>query len=365
MTGSRPDQAHLSQTASPQEQSLLLGVVPRDIRTQLINSLLPIDVLGLFAQTCKKAETETAFLRLLHAAAFALPESYQQEDKTKLAAIAILKRYPGLLFQKGYTRDPAGNLLYGSAYQIFLGAGDVWALQTIHEEIIPNINDGEVVAKDQYQQQFPNGEIYDDRNHAQIAQAKEDLKEIVAAISIDRCAHGKATLQRTRSAIRALREHLAPQRDAIQTGLYSPPEILKIIHEVYGQNVDAWTWEKLCLYSYELIGGGERSAASVDAQCYRRGLTAFDIKIPPDRTSSYFSRFGASADLGHSRFIDIYNGAANSCYWEGDRGGVFACFIGYGDYFEKFVDEKSKGLQSLCCGGQEPIMKRVRYDACC
>lgn len=68
----------------------------------------------------------------------------------------MLRNYPELLFKQGLTRDPAGNSIYGSAYQIFLGTQDVWALKTIYEEIIPLIKDGEAKALEQYIQQFPN-----------------------------------------------------------------------------------------------------------------------------------------------------------------------------------------------------------------
>jgi hypothetical protein len=48
------------------------------------------------------------------------------------AAIAILKKHPELLFKQGYVKCPAG-LLYGSPYQIFLSAGDIWALNKVHQ----------------------------------------------------------------------------------------------------------------------------------------------------------------------------------------------------------------------------------------
>lgn len=378
---------------SEQRDSLLLTpLLPGDVRTQLIYPFTPIDMLGLFASTCQKAEAETALPRLLHCAAFALPESYRQEDKTKLAAIAILKRHPELLFQKGYTRDHAGRLIYGSPYQVFLGAGDIWARKTIHEEILPLIEGGEAKALEQYIQQFPNPScalasltqedlialkgliektgsfsqdgkvqvsddlqakvlsmndhedayqkvlfekqelvvihqllsenkredlctklceaemLYDERNKAQIEQIREDLKEIVAAIAVDPCTNGEATQERTMHAIRTLREHLAPQKGAIRTGLYSPPEIMQIIHAVYDQNYTPWSWEKLSLYSFEVIGGAQRSAAAVDAQCYKKGLSSFDVKTAPDRTLSYFSRSGVPGDLGRSLFVDVYFG---------------------------------------------------------
>jgi hypothetical protein len=368
---------------SEQPQSPLLGMgMPRDVRTALIYPFTAIDMLGLFASTCQQAEAETAFPRLLHCAAFALPESYQQKDKSKLAAIAILKRHPELLFQKGWTRDPAGHLIYGSPYQIFLGAGDIWALKAIHEEIIPKMKDGAATtAREQYIEQFPNPSclltsftaediivlkslatemqedlqlkiqsisdeadehrsvlfdknefavihqllsenkredlcaklceadmLYDDRNKAQIAQVTELLKEIVAAISVDPCTNGKATQERTVNAIRALREYLAPQKEKICTGLYSPPEIMKIIHDVYNQNFDPWTGDQLRLYSFEVIGGAQCSASAVDAQCYQKGLFKFDINSAPDRTVSYFTRSGVPGGLGSSFFIDVYWG---------------------------------------------------------
>ena len=373
-------------------RQLPLFKLDHNVRKQGVYSHLAIDTLSIFAKTCKKAEAETAFPRLLHCAAFALPESYQQKDKTTLAAIAMLKTHPELLFQKGYTRLPSGQWVDGSPYQVILGSGDIWARKTIHEEIIPLIEGGEALALAQYIEQFPNPScalasftqkelialkgllekagslsqdgavqvsdelqakllsmndnedaykkilfekqefvvihqllsennredlcaklceadmLYDDRNKAQIAQVREDLKEIVAAISDDPCTNGKATRQRTIDAIRTLREHLAPQKGAIRTGLYSPPEIMKIIYEVYDQSYVPSDINRLSLYSFEVIGGAECAASAVDAQCYMKGLSSFDIKTPPDRTLSYFTRSGVPAGLGSSFFIDVYYG---------------------------------------------------------
>ncbi len=433
MAGSRSDQALLPQA---QSESPLLGM-PRDVRTALIYPFTPMDMLGMFSRTCRKAEAETALPRLLHCAAFALPESWQQKDKTKLAAIAMLKTHPDLLFKKDFTRLPSGQLIYGSPYQIFLGSGDIWARQTIHEEIIPHIDSGEAKALEQYIEQFPNpscvlasftqeelialkglmekagslsqdGEVqvsddlqakvlsmndnedaytkvlfkkqefvvihqllsenkredlctklceaemlYDDRNQAQIAQVIEDLKEIVAAISVDPCTNGKATQQRTIDAIRTLREHLAPQKGAIRTGLYSTPEIMKIIHDVYNQNFAPWSGDQLILYSFVVIGGAERSASAVDAQCYKKGLSSFDIKTPPDRTLSYFSGPGRCAGLGSSSFVDVYYGARPPRARDAWRGGVAGCL-------QNFCRAKNQSLQNLSCRTQNRAEKRRR-----
>lgn len=361
---------------SEQPESLLLGMdMPKDVRTYLIYPFTPIDMLGLFARTCKKAEAETALPRLLHCAAFALPESRNQADKTKLAAIAILKRHPELLFQKGYTRDPAGHLIYGSVYQVFLGAGDIWALKTIHEQIIPLIEGGAAKALEQYLQQFPNPTIHafarlrakdytllqsleikteelqskiqsilckeemqhDDINKALIAQVTEDLNEIAAAISADHCTNGKPLKTSTINAIRKLHEHLAPKNVAIQTGLYSPPEILKIIHDIYHQHFPGWSGNQANAYSVEVIGGAERVASAVDAQCYKKGLSTFDIQTSPDRTLSYFSRSGVPSNLGSSFFIDV-NYGDDACYFP-------AC--GTEDAFGTFLSGKKSELAKL------------------
>lgn len=291
-----------------------LGGIPTHLKQECIYSRLPQKVLGLFARTCSQAEAETRYSHVMHCAVWALPESYKQEDKTKLAAIAILKRHPELLFKRGYVKGPSG-LVYGSPYQVFLGAGDIWALKTIEKEIIPHIPNGKTIAEEQYKQQFPyhaKDSVYDDRNSVQIAQLEEDLKEIVAAISDDPCTNGKATKQRTKDAIKMLREHLAAkENEVITSGMHSPPEILKIMHEVYNQNYDPWTGDQFTLYSIQVIGSGETVASAVDAQRYKKGLCNYtDENTPPDRTASYYlPAGGVPSDLGESCFIDVYFGA--------------------------------------------------------
>src|SRR5579864_1210619 len=108
-------------------------------QTKVYPNILPKEPC-FFARTPKKAEIETAFLRLQHTAVYAEPESYEQKDETKLAAIAILKRHPDLLFkEEGILKDHLDREIKGSTYRLFLGANDNWALNQIHDEIIPNI----------------------------------------------------------------------------------------------------------------------------------------------------------------------------------------------------------------------------------
>jgi hypothetical protein len=282
--------------------------------SHLIYTHLPMKEMGFFASTGKKAESESIRARLLKTAAFALPESYKQDDKTKLAAIALLRKYPDLLFKKDYVKDPAGHWIFGSAYQVFLGANDIWALKTIYQEILPNIKDGLVTAQEQFNEQFPNhaatGSLYDARNIALIAQIKENLAEIVAAFREDPCTDSKATQSRTIHAIKRLRAHLAPKEDeVIRTGLHSPPEIIRMIYAICYRNMTLWSSEKLGLYTREVIGSAERVATAIEAQCYKKGLLRFNEEnYRPDRTTSYFTLSGAPDGLGDDFFIEAYQG---------------------------------------------------------
>ena len=94
----------------------LLDDLPQAVRVDhLYPHYLPKE-LGLFAQTSSQAEVETAFLRLLRCAVDAEPESYSQADETKLAAIAILKRHPELLFKIWTVTDHHGRKFKASPY---------------------------------------------------------------------------------------------------------------------------------------------------------------------------------------------------------------------------------------------------------
>lgn len=300
----------------PQGQPFQIFDMTPEVRESYVYPHLLPTIMSVFARTCRQAEEETRLLRLLQYAINALPVSYTQQDKSTLAALEMLKSYPRLLFLERDVKDLTGQWHYGSAYKMFLRTGNIAALNEVHAKIIPQILGGEALAKEHYEQQFPRHaeaerKVYDDRNIAQIAQVKEDLIEIAAAISEDRCPGCYATKQRTKDAIGRLKAHLAPKEgDVIRTGLLSPPEILKIIHDVYDQNFDPWSGDQLTLYSYEVIGAAEAVAAPHHAQRYKKGLGNADENTAPDRTVSYYLPGGAGvpSDLGTASFVDVYCG---------------------------------------------------------
>src|SRR3990167_3312846 len=178
-----------------------LDILPLETREEIL-SYCSLPVLGVFARVSHQAEEASAFVRLLPGVVAAAPESYQQVDETRLAAIAILKKYPELLFREAIVTDHFGRKIKASPYQLFLGAGDIWALKQVHEEIIEKIEDQEARAqveaqtKAQFQAQFPNCPrpfdsnmpeemLYDDRNNAQISDVISKLKIIVEKITAD------------------------------------------------------------------------------------------------------------------------------------------------------------------------------------
>src|ERR1700733_12185287 len=106
-----------------------------DVRKEGVYPHFSIPKLGVFAQTSQKVESETAFLRILAASIHAAPEFMdEKEDATALASIAILKKHPELLFRKRQVTDHYGREIWASPYQLFLGAGDIWAIKQIHKD---------------------------------------------------------------------------------------------------------------------------------------------------------------------------------------------------------------------------------------
>lgn len=322
-----------------------------NVRKQNVYPHVEIGMWGMLAATCQRAETETALLRLMTAAVGAEPVSYKQESETSLAAIAILKRHPELLFVQGIVVDHFGRKIFASPYQLLHGAGDVWALKQVHEEIISKIEDEKArahmqeQAEYQFQQQFPNCELpfnpnlseaalYDDRNIAQIEQVKENLKRIVAVISADPCTNGVATHPETTAAVEELRQLFAPkQGEVIKTGLHFPLAIMREIFSVYDAQFDPWNWGQLSFFSREVIGAALAASTAVDGQCCKHGLSKLDMNKGPDRRDGLFCRrpkgvpvdlAPLSGKLGRTMFVDPYGG--ESCV-QSSTAGYFDWFI--------------------------------------
>ncbi len=314
--------------------------LPKDVQGEILRHFSPKE-LCFFAQKSKTGERETAFLRLLTSAVDAEPESYKQEDETRLAAVAILKRHlkrdPELLFREGMVTDHFGREIKASPYRLLLGVGDKWALKQVHDTIIPNIEDGVAKAQVQFKLQFPNcpwpfdpkmGEevFYDDRNKKQIADVITQLQTIVRQIIADPCTDGQATLAETTQAVEELRQIFTPKEgDVIQTGLHFPLGIMQEIYKQYCMN--PFTPAQLTFFSLAVIGSAEAALTAVDGQCCKNGLNKLNMEKGPDRRDGLFCRRPQGippklapivAKLGRSMFVIPYDG--ESCFLSSERG---------------------------------------------
>jgi hypothetical protein len=311
---------------------------------------MPPKTLGLFAQTSHKGNQETAFSRLLLSVINAEPESYQQIDETILAAIAILKRYPALLFKKERIKDHFNREIEASPFQLLWGASDTWALKQVYQSILTNKGEGDAKAKIQFQEQFPNCPwpftpdmseevLYDDRNKAQIAQVIAQLKTIVGKISADPCTNGLATCSETTEVVAELCQIFAPKEgEVIRTGLHFPQGIMDEIFKIY--NNSAWSAAQLSFFSREVIGGASAALSAVDGQCWKYGLSNLDMNKGPDRRDGLFCQHPKgipqklaplAGKLGSKMFVDPYDGKA--CF--------LSSKVGYFDWYNK----------SGACGG--------------
>jgi hypothetical protein len=288
--------------------------LPPDIKRSHIYSHVRTDKLGLFALTCKTAYEDVRTFahdvllsRALRRAAYATSATNYAVGNSELSALNILKLYPELLFEEGYVKDPVGRYFYTSVYKFLLGAGDIFALKSVHEKIIPRIENGELIARQQFAGQFPvKGSKYDARNIVQIAQVAEDLDALAVAITNDPCTDLEATTQITLDVLYLLGEHLRPQKNEIITsGLHMPPEILQKITETYNQHYINWSHEQRAFYLCEMLGLIEKLATAVDEQRFVKGLRNYNNeKAYPDRVRGYLAKGVDPNSLGRKYYID-------------------------------------------------------------
>jgi hypothetical protein len=371
--------------------------LPSDIRNYCIYPLLSKNERGFFARTCRQAEKEIAVARLLHCAVHALPSPYALEsntaaqrvaspqavaslqtaaspqtaaqpvDKTRLVAVDILKSHPELLFESrgAVVRDHYGRCIMASPYRLLLGAGDVWAVQQIHEFIIPQIENGKALAEAEFRAQFPDcpcpseaefrersrhnpcqatpgipeETLYDARNRAQIAAVKKQLQVIVAKITADPCTLGEATLEETRQAITDLCQIFAPKvREIIRTGLHFPLGVMNEIQNVFRTQYLRWSIPQVAFFARTVIGAAEAASTAVDGQCYKNGLIHLDFNYGPDRSNGLFCCHSKDTPLaltpfadrlGRTAFVDLSQG--DLCvYTSNPRLNFFDVYVRYG-----------------------------------
>lgn len=364
-----------------------------DVRSNTLYSQCSLATLGAFAQTSQKIELETVFSRLQSASVNAAPEFLDKNGNAfALAAIAILKKHPDklfeLLFTKKMVKDHCGREIWASPYQLFLGAGDVWASKQIHEMIslIPD-----EVTKTQIQQKaqaqfkawFPNYEqkleegqdeeakLYDDRNKQQIADIMKQLDIVRQLINTDPF-NNDEPLDATKLAVETLCKLFKPKpNEVIRGGLHFPLAIMKKIYKVYDGLQQGFSF-----FSLNVIAPALNALSTVDGQSCRYGLKNLNMETGPARRCNLTFKHPIGQPLqvmhagdktkGVTVIVDPYDGeicfsvGAGSFSWFDKNGGPGAawrlfCAWGlqiFGDTMVRCLENlcraKMSGLQNLC-----------------
>lgn len=305
-----------------------LSNLPKAVREEVIYPCSPLSVFGLLALTSKQYEAETAFLRLLPAAIHAAPVDAKEDEKA-LASIAILKKHPGLLFEKKMNKmitDHAGREIFASPYQIFLGTGDIWALKQIQKDILPLIEDEKEQAKleIQFKEQFPHcswplpenlreERLYDARNRQQIEKIMKQLTIVKELIDNDPFINNEP-LDTTKETVEVLCKLFQPTPgEVIVSGLHFPIAIMEEIYKTYNALQGHWSF-----FSLNVIKSALDASTAADGQCYQYGLSNLDMEEGPSRRcdSSYKHPLGQPLNLklvndrtGRvARLVDPYDG---------------------------------------------------------
>jgi len=360
------------------EDQFPLSKLPKKIRQEVIYPFSPISTLGFLARTPKQFEADTAFLRLLPAAIHAAPAFMDaKEDARALAAIAILKKHPELLFKEGMVTDHYGREIWASPYQIFLGAGDSWALKQVHKDILPLIENGEAQAEAQFKEQFPNCPwplpegfseemLYDDRNKKQIKAIVEQLAIVKQCIDVDFFTN-KQPNDATKLAVETLCKLFQPKpKEVIRSGLHFPLAIMQEVYKTYNVLQHHWSF-----FALAVIKPAEDTLSTVDGQCCQGSLSELDMEKGPSRRChpSYKHPLGKPLSLtlvndkdkrGAAEVVDPYDGDVLfvstsypghfDCYNKNGRRGLRALsFTFVGSLFGKLMENKSRSLSELLC----------------
>ncbi len=350
------------------------------LENSLVYSTTPsLGLMNMFALSSKEKSAAIAELALraeiahhiLHATP-ALPDSTKVEDTFKLKAVSLLAENPRLLFTESITEiSPTGAICQGSPLQLALGAGDVWLVKALREQVFPHYHEGaeqaQVLFDQQFKEQFPHYEdhlftlealqaeatdllfsdeektffaleapYYDERNIQQIIAVKRALMAVVNAITADNCDNAMPN-PKTQSCIDGLKAALTPNNDEIiKTGLHFPLFMLMMVADVYrAQHVastlnqeGAWYKPIKCaakwsVYSRLVLGLVQKHLTAVDGQSLKNGLDKSIIGSlngakRPDRQDGLYIE-GAKGQLARAPAIASDLGDTAFMSFSGDR----------------------------------------------
>src|SRR3990167_4013558 len=259
---------------------------------------------------------------------------------------AMIQRDPRLLLEKMQVKDEAGRTIYGTAYQIALGAKDVSPFPEQFGEMVEMIEgyfkqlpNGEEERKKQYAEQFPEG--FEKQEEARRMSDSLALNKVFAAIKKDKT----TGLAEAKKAVAEFQNYLENRvKGVITTGYHFNEalfeEALKLYDEHY-EKFGGFDSPKNRLAAIQVIGGIQKkfTACLAGAACDGFGKVVDEkkalsrSKLLDDNSTSFFH-----PNLGVSHYVYSYDAL---CGRAGRRGrGVSAWF------FKTYVEQKQQPYQT-------------------
>lgn len=195
----------------------------------------------------------------------------------KHEACNFLAQKPQLLFMKTTAMDYAlgfdgsRRIIVASPYQAILGAGDTDMLQAL-PPILKRIKDGEALAREQFDQQFP----YD---LFQPNTPTYDFSALINAISQDQFVN-HCFSEPTRLALEHFRDHFKPTTH--HSGYHFDLQTLIHAYTLYAQYHPQWDAPHQSFFFRLVIGYLQRLVSTCDAQIFCQGIfnvVAYDKPI--------------------------------------------------------------------------------------
>lgn len=220
----------------------------------------------------------------------------------------MIERVPHLLLEKRKVKDEAGRTIYGTAYQIALGAKDVSREPQKYEEMVEMLErylkllpDGEQVLIEQYNEQFPEG--FEQQEEERRKNDTAALHKVFAALK------NATTEEAAKPAIDEFQAYLKKQTEAvISTGYHFNEKLFEEALELFNSHYlgfGGYSGFKNQLSGIAVLGGIQKyfTANLAQAACDGFGKLLID-KEPLSR--SKLLRDGISffdANFGISNFV--------------------------------------------------------------
>ncbi|HLB42002.1 MAG TPA: hypothetical protein VJN02_03945 [Gammaproteobacteria bacterium] len=265
----------------------------------------------------------------------------------KAESEAMLKEDPGLLLHKAKVVDEAGRTIYGTAYQIALGAKDVSPYPGQFEEMaemleryLLQLPNGEKERKKQYDEQFPEG--FEKQEEARKQRDLDALQKLFKAIDKAKNDH------ELDDAIKVFKQYLEKENTReFKTGYHFNEDLFIKAAELYDHYNDkfgGYNSKKNNLVAVKGFGGieGYFPANLAQAMCdgvgnvveKKQQLTR--SKLLNDKKTSFFD-----SNLGVSHFVYSYYSVGPR------RGGVWRSGLdSQNERFKTYVEQKQQPYQT-------------------